>query len=118
MYDYNDSVRFYEEGGAVVYTFPHVNPVFFRVSANFFHRRKIFLSRPVRLYEAYDVKYKDEAGGRWNNSVQFGIKWKPSQKQIRKALRLGIYYFKGNNEFGQFYLEKENCWGFGIYFDS
>ncbi|HJN01976.1 MAG: DUF1207 domain-containing protein [Nitrospinota bacterium] len=28
-YDYNDFARFYGGGGAVVHTFPHVNPIFF-----------------------------------------------------------------------------------------
>jgi hypothetical protein len=117
-YDYNDSVRFYGRGGAVVHTFTHVNPIFFQCGGEVFSPLKDFLSHPVSLYGAYDVKYKDEAGGTWNNSVQFGIKWNPSRKQTRKALRLGIHFFNGNNEFGQFYLEKENYWGFGIYFDS
>jgi len=117
-YDYNDSMRFYGGGGAVVHTFPHVNPIFFQGGGEVFSSSKDFLSHPIRFYGAYDVKYKDEAGGAWNNSVQFGIQWKPSRKQTRKALRLGIHYFNGNNEFGQFYLEKDSYWGFGIYFDS
>ena len=117
-YDYNDSIRFYGGGGSVVHTFPHVNPTFFQGGGEVFSSSKDFLSHPARLYGAYDVKYKDEAGGTWNNSVQFGIQWKPSRKQTSKAIRLGIHYFNGNNEFGQFYLEKESYWGVGIYFDS
>lgn len=117
-YDYNDSIRFYGGGGAVVHTFPYVNPLFFQGGGEVFSSSKEFLSHPIRFYGAYDVKYKDEAGGVFNNSLQFGIQWRPSGKQTRKSIRLGINYFNGNNEFGQFYLEKETHWGLGIYFDS
>ena len=66
-YDYNDSVRFYGGGGAVVHTSPHVNPIFFQGGGEVFSSSKDFLSHPVSLYGAYDVKYKDETGGTWNN---------------------------------------------------
>ena len=117
-YDYSDSIRFYGGPGAVVHTFPDVNPFFFQAGSEIFSPSRIFLSNPVRLYGAYDIKYKDEADDVWNNSIQVGIQWKPSKEQTRKAIRIGISYFNGNNEFGQFYLEKEDYWGLGIYFDS
>ena len=117
-YDYNDLIRFYGGGGVVVHTFPYVNPLFFQGGGEVFSSSKDFLSHPIRFYGAYDIKYKNEAGGVFNNSLQFGIQWRPSRKQTRKSIRLGINYFNGYNEFGQFYLEKETHWGLGIYFDS
>ena len=103
-------MRFYGGAGAVVHTFPTVDPFFFQGGSEVLSPSKDFYSHPVRLYGAYDIKYKDEAGGVWNHSLQFGIRWSPSRKHTRNAIRLGINYFTGNNEFGQFYQEKDRIY--------
>jgi len=41
-YDYNNSIRFYGGGGAVVHTFPQVSPFFFREEVKFFRLPRIF----------------------------------------------------------------------------
>lgn len=117
-YDKNEFMRFYGGAGAVVHTFPTVDPFFFQGGSEVLSPSRDFYSHPARLYGAYDIKYKGEIEGVWNHSLQFGIRWSPSRKHTRNAIRLGISYFTGNNEFGQFYQEKNSYWGLGIYFDS
>lgn len=117
-YEQNDFLRFYGGGGFSVHTIPDEDTLFFQGGTEFFSPSIDFLSDLLRLYVAYDLKYKKEAGGVFNNSLQFGIQLLPHNKKTRNAIRLGISYFNGNDEFGQFFREKETHWGFGIYFDS
>lgn len=117
-YKPNSFFRLYGGGGFLVHTFPDVKPFFSQGGTELFSPAVDFISHPLRFYTAYDVKFKEEAGGVINHSIQFGIKWRPFRKGTRKSIRLGVSYFKGNHEFGQFLSEKESHWGFGIYFDS
>ncbi len=117
-YEPNNFFRFYGGGGFVIHSIPDENPFFSQGGTEVFSPAANFLSHLLRLYAAYDIKYKEEAGGVINNSVQFGIQWRPFRKNTRKSMRLGISYFTGNHEFGQFFREKESHWGFGIYFDT
>ncbi len=69
-----------------------------------------------RGYFTYDVKVKQEAGGVVNQEFQLGFQWK-WKRDSRAAIRSGILYYNGNSEYGQFYLQNDNHWGFFVYFD-
>ena len=69
-----------------------------------------------RGYFGYDLKVKEEAGGIVNQAFQLGLQWKLSQES-HQAIRLALLYFNGHSEYGQFYLQKDDHWGIGVYFD-
>lgn len=116
-YKQNDFLRYYSGVGILVHTIPKERKIFFfQGGIEFFSISIDFMSQPLRLYAGYDLKVKEEADGVVNNSLRFGIQWRPFRKQTGNAVQLGISYFNGNNEFGQFYREKDTHWELGIYF--
>ncbi len=68
------------------------------------------------FYGAVDLKYKQEAGGIWNKTLQTGIRLRrpPSEGG---GIRFGVTYQSGKSEFGQFYTENDTHWTFGVYFN-
>jgi hypothetical protein len=70
----------------------------------------------LRGYGTYNFKHKDEAGGVNNQTLQLGIQLK-SHETDRASVRLAAVYYRGNYEFGQFYLQRDEHWGLAVYFD-
>lgn len=113
----DDSLKLYLGIGSLTHSIPNEKPLFAQGGVEFFSNPfKLFFTNP-QFYTAYDVKYKEEAGGVVNHSMQAGLAFMSSDEKSRNALRIGLVYFDGNNEFGQFYQEKESYWGMGIFFD-
>ncbi len=116
---YQPSERFRLYAGLGYY--PHMSPDGKRLFAHagtecytaFF---PFILATTGRGYFTYDVKAKQEAGGVVNQEFQLGFQWKWNRK-TQEVLHLGILYFNGNSEYGQFYLQNDNHWSFFIYFD-
>lgn len=116
-YDFNEFLRFYAGPGFLFRSTPEENLFFSQFGTELFFTPFEHFSGFLRFYAAYDLQIKEEAGGVINNSLQFGIQLKPFRKNTRRAFRIGITYFNGNNLFGQFYREEEEYWGIGFYFD-
>ena len=70
----------------------------------------------VRGYATVHLKWKDEAGGVLDKSVQVGVQWKFKKTETRD-LRFAFVYYIGNSQFGQFYLNRDEHAGIGVYFD-
>lgn len=104
--------RLYVGPGWLVHTLPQVKTFFLQAGAE-------WTSRPLtgagRLYAAWDVKVKREAGGVTNHTLQGG--WQFGDAERGRTMRLGLQYFKGHSENGQFYLAKEDRLSFGVFFD-
>jgi len=68
-----------------------------------------------RGYATGDLKWVQETEAT-NKSFQLGLQLKFDQHEDRDV-RLALLYYDGNSEFGQFYRDHDEHWGFGIYFD-
>jgi hypothetical protein len=75
-----------------------------------------FANSFLGAYATGHLRWKEEAGGTLNQTYQLGCRWRIG-KDASKAVRLALVYVNGLSEFGQFYLQKDEHWGIGIYFD-
>ncbi len=113
----SENLRLYGGAGYWGHIDPAEKPFFLHAGCELFTGAFEFLFKTSgRVYAGYDLKVKDEAGGVVNQALQWGLQWK-WKKESRPAVRLAFLYYNGNSEFGQFYREKDEHWGFGIYFD-
>ncbi len=113
----SDNIRVYAGVGYWGHIDPAEKPFFIHAGTELFTDSFDFLFKTIgRGYLGYDLKLKDEAGGIVNHSFQLGLQWK-FKKETRQAIRLALLYYNGNSEYGQFYRQKDDHWGFGIYFD-
>ncbi len=69
----------------------------------------------LRGYAAGDLKWLQETEIA-DQAYQLGIQWK-FKKEESRDIRLALLYYNGNSEFGQFYRDHDEHWGFGLYFD-
>jgi len=112
----SENLKLYAGIGVWENRFPRDNALFVLLGAEVFSQPLDPFGTFLRGYLAFHLKWKGEAGGVWNKSAQLGIQWK-FNKDESKALRVALVYFGGNAEFGQFYLEPDEHWAVGIYFD-
>jgi Protein of unknown function (DUF1207) len=70
----------------------------------------------LRGYFTCDLQWEDEAGGVLNRTLEWGLQWKQAPEESR-ALRLALVYYDGNSQYGQFYLEPDEHWALGLFFD-
>jgi len=111
------NLRFYAGVGYWGHVDPVEKPFFIHAGTEIFSDGVDFLFKTTGCgYLGYDLKIKDEAGGILNQTVQFGFRWK-WKKESTQAIRLAVLYHQGNSEYGQFYQQRDDHWGFGIYFD-
>lgn len=68
-----------------------------------------------RGYATSDLKWLQETEV-VDQAYQLGIQWK-FKKEESRDIRLALLYYNGNSEFGQFYQDHDEHWGFGLYFD-
>jgi len=104
--------RFYVGPGGNVHILPHEKKLFLQTGLE-------WIARPAkgsaRLYAAWDFKAKQEAGGVVNNALQAGWQWGDAEQG--RIFRIGLTYFNGHSENGQFYKEREKKLTGGIFFD-
>jgi hypothetical protein len=67
-------------------------------------------------YSTIDLNWKTPAGGTLDKNLQLGLQWK-FEKQQTRSIRVALVYHNGRSEFGHFYTESDEHWGFGFYFD-
>ena len=114
---FSENFRLYAGAGYWGHIDPVEKPFFLHLGEELYTNSFNFIfNTRGRGYFGYDLKIKDEAGGVVNQDFQIGLQWK-WKKESREAVRLAVLYYNGNSEFGQFYLQKDEHWGFGIYFD-
>ncbi len=69
----------------------------------------------LRGYATGDLKWLQETEVA-DQDYQLGIQWR-FKKEESRDVRLALLYYNGNSEFGQFYQDHDEHWGFGLYFD-
>jgi hypothetical protein len=113
----SESVRLYAGGGYYPHIAPDDNRFFGHVGAEFYTSAFSFLVGTTgRGYFSYDLKAKGEAGGVADQTFELGFQWK-WKKESSEAFRLAVLYYNGKSEYGQFYLQNDNHWGLGFFFD-
>ena len=109
--------RLYAGAGYYPHIAPQEPPFFMHGGVELYTPYFEFLAHTTaRAYMTYDLKIKDEAGGVVNHAFQWGLEWR-EKEDSGHALRFALLYYNGNSEYGQFYQQKDDHWGFGFYFD-
>jgi hypothetical protein len=109
--------RFYAGVGYWGHIDPEEKPFFMHAGTEIYSPSFGFIAGTTgRGYFTYDLKIKDEAGGVVNHAFQLGLQWK-WKKETSQAIRFAVLYYNGNSEYGQFYKQRDDHWGFGIFFD-
>ena len=109
-------LRFYAGLGTWDDLFPTDDPFFASLGAEIYSAPLDFIGTEVKGYATAFLKYKGQAGGVFDKTVQLGVQWK-FRKEETRAIRLALVYYNGNSEYGQFYLQKDEHLGIGVYFD-
>ena len=109
--------RLYAGVGYYPHIAPAEKPFFMHAGTELFTPAFGFIAgTSARGYMTYDLKIKDEAGGVVNHAFQWGLEWK-EREGAGHVLRFALEYFNGNSEYGQFYQQRDDHFGFGFYFD-
>ncbi len=109
--------RFYAGAGTSPHIAPQEPPFFLHGGTELYTNYFGFIAHTAaRGYMTYDLKIKDEAGGVVDHAFQWGLEWR-EREESGHSLRFAILYDNGNSEYGQFYQQKDEHWGFGFYFD-
>jgi len=113
----SDRVRLYGGMGYWGHIDPEDRPFYMHFGTELYTGSFGFLAgTSARGYFTYDLKVKDEAGGAVNHALQWGLQWKFRQDSP-EALRLGLLYYDGNSEYGQFYQARDAHWGLAVFLD-
>ena len=113
----SDRFRFYAGLGYYSYITPEEPPFFVHAGLELYTGSSPFIfGTSGRGYFTYDLEAKQEAGGVLNQNFAVGFQWK-WKKETHQAIRIGLVYYNGNNEYGEFYLQNDNHWSFGFFFD-
>lgn len=113
----SNEFRLYAGAGYYPHIAPQEPPFFMHGGAELYTPYFGFLAHTAaRGYMTYDLKIKDEAGGVINHAFQWGLEWR-EREESGHSLRFALLYYNGNSEYGQFYQQKDDHWGFGFYFD-
>lgn len=112
----DDSLRIYAGVGAWVNGAPFGRPFFASLGTELYTPAADLIGTTLRGYATCHLKWKDETGGILNKTFQLGAQWK-LRKEETKAIRLALIYFDGYSEYGQFYTNRDEHWGFAVYFD-
>ncbi len=112
----SEDLRLYAGMGVWANLFPPDNAFFASLGTELYSAPLNFLGTRLRGYGTGYLKWKAEAGGVLNQTYQLGFQWKFSPEETR-AIRFALVYFNGNSEYGQFYLQKDEHLGIGVYFD-
>jgi hypothetical protein len=116
-YQPSKQLRLYAGAGYYPHIAPIDKPFFLHGGAELYtHYFDFIAGTTARGYFTYDIKAKQEAGGVVNQAFQWGLEWRET-KESNRSIRLALLYYNGNSEYGQFYLQNDNHWGVGFYFD-
>ena len=69
----------------------------------------------LKGYASSDWQWVQETES-FDQTYQVGIVWK-AQKTDARDVRLALLYYNGNSQFGQFYRDRDEHFGFGLFFD-
>ena len=111
-----EDLRFYSGVGVWDNLFPPDNAFFASLGTEAYSAPLDLIGTQLRGYLTFHLKYKAQAGGVLNKTLQLGFQWK-FKKEESRAIRLALVYYNGNSEYGQFYLQKDEHLGIGVYFD-
>ena len=112
----SEYVRFAAQVGAWVSGLPEDKNFFEALEGELYTPGFYLGGTYTRGYATAHFKWKDEAGGVLNKSLQLGLQFEFKKGETRD-LRFALVYFDGNSEFGQFYLSRDEHVGIGVYFD-
>jgi hypothetical protein len=111
-----EELRFAAEVGYWVSGLPEYKNFFGALEVEVYSPAIDLLGTFLRGYTTAHFKWKDEGGGVFDKSFQLGIQWKFKKDEARD-LRLALIYYDGNSQFGQFYMNRDEHMGIGVYFD-
>lgn len=113
----DDRVRIYAGAGYFTHIAPPDNLFFFHGGTELYLPYWNFIAGTVvRGYFTYDLKFGGEGWGTVDQAFQLGFQWK-GKKENSRELRAALVGYLGNSQYGQFYLQQDNYWGVGFYFD-
>ena len=115
-FDPSDCFRLYGGIGYSGHIAPADSPFFIHAGTEIYSGYWSPAGTAMRGYFGYDVKIKDEAGGVVNQNFELGIQWK-AKPEDRRDVRIAVSYYNGNAEYGQFYRQRDDHWGWAVYFD-
>ncbi len=110
------SLRFHAGVGFWENIAPDGDPFFASLGMELYSPAIPFLGTYLRAYGTGHLQWKAEAGGILNQTYQAGWVWK-SREEDARAIRLALVYYNGYSDFGQFYLDPDEHWAVGVYFD-
>lgn len=112
-----ENVRFYAGVGYYTHVAPADNRFFLHAGTELYLPYWKFIGgTALRGYFTYDLKVKDEGWSTVNQAFQLGLQWKVKAENL-SDLRIALVGYLGNSQYGQFYLQQDNYWGVGFYFD-
>jgi hypothetical protein len=113
----SENFRLYAGVGCYSHMAPSGRPLFLQLGGEYYSSYFPFLLGTVgRGYVTYDLKGLQDAGGVINEQIECGFEWK-WKKGNPQAIRFALLYYNGNSGYGQFYLQNDNHWGLGAFFD-
>jgi hypothetical protein len=115
-YDPSRQVRVYAGVGYYPHMAPDDQRFYAHWGAELYSEDWPVIGTVARGYFGYDGKYLREAGGVLDQNFELGVQWKWTPDSTR-AIRVAVSYYAGNSDFGQFYRQSDNHWGWGVYFD-
>jgi hypothetical protein len=110
-----DSCGFYAGLGAWENMYPKGRALFASLGTEIYSPAADVGGTFFRGYAAGDLKWLQETEV-VDQAYQLGIQWK-FKKEESRDVRLALLYYNGDSEFGQFYRDHDEHWGFGLYFD-
>ena len=113
----SDEFRLYAGAGYDVLGAPAEPPFFLHCGMELFSDSFPFVFGTLgRGYFTYDFKAMQQTGGILNQNFAVGFQWR-WEKDSHQSIRLGLVYYNGNNEYGQFDQQNDNHWSLGLFFD-
>jgi len=110
-----DALRLYGGLGYWLYATPTVQLCYIHLGAELYSNYFTVIGVSVRGIFAYDLKIGDQVAGIADQNFQLGFQLKSTPESL-SALNLTLDYYNGNSEYGQFYNQSDNRFGFGIAF--
>jgi hypothetical protein len=115
-FDPSDQFRLYGGVGYSGHIMPADRPFYVHAGTELYSDYWPVSNTSMRGYFGYDVKFLEEAGGVTDQNFELGIQWK-AHPEDHRDLRIAVSYYNGNSQYGQFYRQSDNHWGWAVYFD-
>jgi hypothetical protein len=111
----SENLTLYGKAGVWWNMAPRGGALFLSGGVELFTEPMDFLGTNLRGYSSGDLQWLQETQS-LNQTYQIGALWK-FKKEESRDVRLALLYYNGNSQFGQFYQDKDEHWGFGLFFD-